>query len=330
VKETSQEPQSLLDVVKGSKKQEIPELQSHTPVEASPSFNMTPKEYYSGTAVAPPIQGMGLGMRSPELSAYMWRKFGIGPPPEGGVDELGRAVDAEGNVYGESSGVSESTVGKIVQDTLKGFTSIVSRPDQAAQAIYNVIAGLPGFMTGMVAGAAKAGDKLIGQIAYEDKKIADATARNIDVMHGVTDDTSDMSVTPRLNLDQVADAFAEGMTEAHKFYAPAMEKLTSAPTRESQLAEEVAMASFNVPIEMGKKVAAWEGFKDYPNVRGAAKIAGAGTGALLTAFLLHGSSRRTEFVKKNNEIVKEADAIVVKEANLSVEPNTFVKTIQEK
>jgi hypothetical protein len=86
----------------------------------------------------------------------------------------------------------------------------------------------------------------------------------------------------------------------------------------------------NVISATGQKVAAYEGFKDYPNIRGAAKITGDVVALMSMGFILHGPSRRGEFSKGAEEITKEADVIANREYEVNQSTDSIVKNVQLK
>lgn len=59
---------------------------------------INPREFYSSSAISPPIQGLAPMIWSPGISAQMGR-IGLGPKPEGGWSEAGVPLDKEGKPY---------------------------------------------------------------------------------------------------------------------------------------------------------------------------------------------------------------------------------------
>src|SRR4030067_3217831 len=236
----------------------------------------------------------------PGITPYIMGKMNFGPKPEGGWDEHGRALDATGEPY-QKGGVDTTVVGKAISETLKGLTSFATYPMEVVRRGIDFALSLPAFGVGLLGAAGRGGRELIDQLAYVD-----------------------------LNLDKVYGAMSKGMQESFEFLEPGKEMVVCEPTSESQMVGQVAMAPLTLLSATGHKVSSYEGFKDYPNIKGAAKIIGDGLGMMTMGLLLHGPSRRVEFAKEVEGITKEAETIIIKEAEANQSIDTIVKNIQLK
>jgi hypothetical protein len=86
----------------------------------------------------------------------------------------------------------------------------------------------------------------------------------------------------------------------------------------------------NAISALGYKVAGYEGFSEYPNIRGAAKITGDVVGLMSMGLILHGPTRRAEFAKGAEEITREASDIATKEVEVNQTLDSVVKSVQQK
>ena len=217
----------------------------------------------------------------------------------GRVDEFGNPVNEEGkpiNVQEKVGGVQ-----KAIGETVKGLTGFASHPMETIRGGADFFLSIPGFMTGMVTGAQRSVKEGVDQIA-----------------NGM------------LDLDKIYNTFSEGMTDSMKFFDPAKELLVGKPTEESSKVGEVAMAPLSALSYLGQSLAGHEGFKEYPNIRGALKFAGDISGFLAMGVVMHGSSGKATYAKKIEDITNKSNSIVAKEKAINEIPNEVIKQNQKK
>lgn len=206
-----------------------------------------PSRFYGKTAVSPPFQGLVPMVMTPEISAYLG-SHGRGPRPEGGWDEMMRPLDKTGKPYEDVA--SADPIRNAVADTVKGLSAMATHPLEVIRGGVDFFMSIPGFLTGVISATSFAGKELLDQV----------------VLGGEVD------------LDKVYAKASEGMQKSMEFFDPAKELVVGQRTPESDLTTRVAMAPLSAFSMIGQKVASWDGFKNYPNIRGAAKFAGDITG----------------------------------------------------
>lgn len=258
----------------------------------------TPKEFYTRKAFSGPVQGMIPGIAHPALSAYMGMR-GFGPKPEGGWDEFGRPLDAEGKPY-YIEGVDPSKAGNWLAETFKGLSTLASHPMETIKGGLDFLLALPAMTVGLLGAAGRGANEVVRQIAFGD-----------------------------LNLETIYDAMSKGMQESFEFFEPGKQLIAGEPTEESQLMTQVMMVPLSVPSALGHKVAAYEGFKDSPNIRGAAKILGDTIGFATMGLAFRGLFHR-EKASELESIVKKADEIRAREQAVQAIPEDVARVVQQK
>ncbi|MBU2249563.1 MAG: hypothetical protein KKD77_22645, partial [Gammaproteobacteria bacterium] len=161
---------------------------------------------------------------------------------------------------------------------------------------------LPGFGVGLIGATARGSKELIDQVA----------------------------IGQTFDLDKVYEAASKGMAEGMMFFEPGKEMVIGQPTAESQMVGQVVMAPMNAMSAIGQQIAGWEGFANYPNIRGAAKFTGDIVGLATMGMLLHGPSRRAEVAKNLEDVVTDAAKIVQKEKEVAGISDATVRQVQAK
>ena len=210
-----------------------------------------------------------------------------------GVDESGRPT--------EDLGLKEK-VGNVIGETLKGFTTLVTHPVDTIKGGIDIALSVPGFLTGLVDAGVSTVKEIIDQVVL-----------------GQT-----------FNLEEVYNAASEGMQRSMEFFEPGKELIIGEPTEESQLATQVIMAPLTGMSMLGHKIAGWEGFEDYPNIRGAAKFAGDIGGIAVMGGIMHGRSAKAKFAKDVEGVVRKGEEIIAKERSIEGIPDELIRQTQMK
>ena len=314
-------------------------LESFMDVAASPPSNIVPpvepvvekgsevdpKKFYGSAAVAAPIQGLSPipMVWSPAIAAHLG-KMGIGPKPEGGWDEFGNPLGKDGKPYRaeEYEELSDKVpVGKVLSDTLKGLGSLATQPMEVVRGVSEFALSIPGFLTGLANASANVARNAVKQMSE----------KGIPSPGGYDMESGEMKLPlHNFSLLEMYDEAARGMREGMEYFAPAVEQLVGKPTETSQLVGQVAMAPLSTLSFIGQSVANYEGFKDYPNVRGAALFAGDLAGFLSMGMILHGPSARADFSRSVEDVVKKAHDIAKREQAADGIPNEILKQAQKR
>lgn len=264
------------------------------------------KAFYGTTAISPPFQGLAPMIWTPEIASYMGKQ-GFGPKPEGGWDELGNPLDVNKEPY-----YSHEKATGVVAETLQGLSSLASHPMEVVRGGLDFALSIPGFLTGIMSASSAITGRIIDNISKN--PIYDPL--RWDALDGTT-------------LEDFYNIASEEMQKSAEFFDPGKRLLTGKPTPESELATQIVMVPMTGLSMVGHKVANYEGFKDSPNIRGAAKFAGDIAGLATMGFLLHKGSR-PKFTRKVEEVIKEADEIIVKEHAVQGIPNELIKQANQK
>jgi len=210
-----------------------------------------------------------------------------------GVDDTGRPIEDEGFI---------SKTGKSFSDTFRQLRVLKGRPDIVFQGLADFTLSIPGFAVGIIDAGVSTSKELVDQIVLGNE----------------------------INLEEVYNSAAEGMQRSMEFFEPGKEMILGKVPEESRLIGEVAMAPMTALSMTGHKIADWEGFKDYPNIRGAARFAGdiAGIGAM--GFIMHGPSGKGKLGRDIEEVVTAAEQVAVKESRLAEIPNEIAKQAMAK
>jgi len=241
---------SGLDLLKPAAQPE-PDVPAELPPEPKLATEGAEDFYSRGTAISPPVQGLIPMIMTPEITAFMGRK-GFGPKPEGGWNELGVPLNKKGEPYFKP----EKATG-VIAETLQGLSSLATHPLEVVRGGLDFALSIPGFLTGILSASAAVG-----------KRGIDEFLQNYDPMKSLSDQSWDTT------LDDLYNISAEEMKKSAEFFGPAKKAIVGEPTPESMLTTQVVMAPITAFSMAGHKVANYEGFKDYPNIRGAAKFAG--------------------------------------------------------
>lgn len=258
-------------------------------------------KFYGKSAISPPFQGLAPMVITPEISAYLG-SHGGGPRPEGGWDEMMRPLDKTGKPYGEDTEAKVGPIRNAIADTVKGLSAMATHPLEVVRGGIDFFMTIPGFLTGVISATSFGSKEILDQV----------------VLGG------------ELDLDKVYDKASEGMQKSMEFFQPAKELIAGQPTPESNLTTQVAMAPLSAFSMVGQKVASWDGFKNYPNIRGAAKFAGDIAGMVAMGMLIHGSEGKANFTKKVEDVVAKADKIIEKEQAIGQIPEELIKQTQQK
>jgi len=286
----------------------VPEAPLELPVEPKVKGAMlgSAEDFYGrSTAVSPPIQGLVPMVVTPEVTAYMGRK-GFGPKPEGGWREDGVPLNKEGEPYFKP----EKATG-IIAETLQGISSLATHPLEVIRGGLDFALSIPGFLTGILSASTAIGKRRI-----------DDFIQNFDPLRPIWDQTGDTT------LEDLYNIASEEMHRSSEFFEPAKRAIVGEPTPESMLTVQTVMAPMTALSMAGHEIAGHEVFKDYPNVRGAAKFAGDILGLMAMGLLFHRGSR-AGFTSDVEAVVKEAGEIAVEEQAVQGIPNEIIKQAQQ-
>ena len=232
----------------------------------------------------------------PWITPYMGMK-GMGPRPEGGFSEEGIPLDIEGKPYVEPKQASG-----VIAETLQGLSTLATHPMETIKGGLDFVLSVPGFLFGLSGAVSRGSKEAVDQI----------------VLGGF------------FNLDEIYNAASKGMMEGAQFFEPGKELLIGEPTPESMLTTQVIMAPISVFSTLGQSVASYEGFRDWPNIRGAAKFAGDIGGLIAMGLVIHGASRKANFTTAVERIVRKADEIAKGEQAIEGIPSEIVRETQRK
>jgi len=193
-------------------------------------------------------------------------------------------------------------VANVAGETLQGLSDLATSPIDTIKGGLDIALSVPGFLVGLVDAGSSASKEMIDQIVL-----------------GQT-----------LNLEEVYNSAAKGMQRSMEFFEPGKEMVIGEPTETSQLASQVVMAPITGMSMLGHKVANWEGFADYPNIRGSARFAGDVAGLITMGAIVHGKSGRAKLAKDVEDVVKKSDEIIVKEQAVEGISNELIKQTQKK
>jgi len=196
----------------------------------------------------------------------------------------------------------DAKVSKVIGETLQGLSDLALHPIEATKGIADIFLGLPGFGTGLVDASSQAVKETIDQIV----------------------------LGPTFNLEEVYFAAAKGMKRSMEFFHPVHEQVLGPISPERDLAAQTAMAPLTGFAMAGQAAANWEGFKDWPNVRGVLRFSGDIGGLLAMGAILHGPSRRKVFVKDVEQVNKKAIEIMEKEKVINETPDQAIRNAQLK
>lgn len=275
---------------------------AEAPVE-EPETGMSAKEFYSA---GPSL----MGVNAPGImqGANRFGRLGFGPKPAGGYDEAGIPLDENGEPYYKA----DKATGAIAE-TLQGISTLATHPMETIKGGLQFFAAMPGFLTGMVA----AGRGIV------ERRTRDLI-ENFDPLKPVWQQTGDTTLN---DLYKIA---SDEMAKSMEFFQPGVEALTGQPTPESELVGQVIMAPMMALSEVGNSIASSSYLEGYPNLQGAARFAGDIAGLMTMGMLMKGPSRRAEFAKTNEQVVKEAGEIVRQEVELEGVPDSLLKQAQMK
>lgn len=231
----------------------------------------------------------------PGFAGYSGR-FGFGPKPEGGWSEEGVPLNKEGKPY-----IEPQRATGYIAETLKGLSTLASHPMETVRGGLDFALSIPGFLTGLVNAAGRAS-----------KTFADQVANDLD-----------------FNLEDIYNEASKGMLQGMEFFEPGKKKIVGEPTEESQLATQVLMAPLSTLSALGHGAADYEGFRNYPNIRGAYRFLGDITGLMTMGLILHGGARG-EFAKSVEDVAVEGKRIMDAEKQIDLIPNEVIKQAQKK
>ncbi len=227
---------------------------------------------------------------------------------------------------GFESAESKSKMGEIAMDMLSGFeeqagqiTSLGHKPFEVVKGAVDFGLSIPGFTTGIFNAIGKIGKEVVDQIAFSKDKLGPSVTLGMPII----------GITKYLDLDKMYNLASEGMAESMQYFEPAKGLFTGKPTAESQLVGEIVMSPLTALSSAGHAIAGWEGFEEYPNIRGAIKFTGDIVGLITMGMLLHGRGGKVETVKKLEDVTKEAKEIVKKEQMIEEIPEGILKSAQE-
>ena len=199
-----------------------------------------------------------------------------------GGEELGGIAGK----MGIKLGVPDVDYGEIRQglmETLKGYGHLATHPYEIIQGAVDFVASIPGFLTGVATAMQRMGKNTLDQIV----------------------------LGQYFNLEELYDEASKGMEAGFQFFEPGKEALFGEAPETSHLVGATAMAPILVLSKVGQEVAEFEGFRDYPNIRGLSRFVGDVSGFLALGALYRGS--RGELTKESERIVRKANDIKVRE-----------------
>ena len=310
----------FMDVPKSGLSQFMDEPVAPEPTAVAPAPEVKlpqtePEKFYGKTAVSAPFQGLIPMIMTPELSAYMGRK-GMGPKPEGGWDEMGQPLNKEGKPYADTP--TADPIRNAAADTISGLASMATHPLEVVRGGIDFFMSIPGFMVGMLGAMKSIADRTVNALAYP---TVETDPKSPDFGVHIFGD---------LTLNDLYDEASKGMQEGMQLFEPAKRLIAGEPTPESDLATRVAMAPLSTFSMLGQQVANWKGFKNHPNIQGAAKFAGDISGLIAMGLLFHGASAKQDFARKVEEVVTDSTKIIEKEQAIQNIPDELVKQTQQK
>lgn len=188
----------------------------------------------------------------------------------------------------------------IIVNNLKSLGSLAVHPKEIVRAGLELIASTPGFISGIAIAASKISKELLDQAVL-----------------GQT-----------INLNDLHKVAAQGMQEGQQLLDPIKNSLLKPPTPDSEYAMQLVMAPLTASMAIGQKVANYEGFKDYPNIQGAAKFTGTILGMSALGFVYHGIGKE-DAAKNIEDITNKADKIIDDEQNIQ-SADEITKRIQQR
>lgn len=260
---------------------------------------LTTKLPTTDTAVEIPVDSISIAPKDPaglmrEYTERMTKTFKLNDPNSLGIDDQGKPIENLGLLY---------KVGTIAAETLEG---IVNLPEPTKLGVLkgglDVALSIPGFMIGLVDAGASAVKETLDQV----------------VLGGT------------FNLEDIYNSASKGMQRSMEFFEPGKELLIGKPSPDSEVMSQVLMAPMTGLSMTGHAVANSDSFKDYPNIRGAARFAGDIAGIIAMGGILHGKSERAKFTKDVKSVVKKAEEVATKEKDLESVPNELIKQTQKK
>ncbi len=189
----------------------------------------------------------------------------------------------------------------IIVNNLKDLGALATSPKEVVRGGLELLASVPGFLTGATIAASKMGKELMDQVVL-----------------GQT-----------LDLNTLYTVAHQGMIEGAQLINPIKESVLKPSTPESQYAVQLVMAPLSMLSAIGQKVASYEGFKDYPNIQGAAKFAGDLSG-LMALGMIHEAVRKKGYAKDIENITNKANDLITEDQNIQASPDEISKQIQQK
>ena len=277
--------------------EDVPSPKSITLDTPSPSkeqlvVDRKPNEFYSKMI---PYSGLNKSFHSAAM-----RSMGIAPKPPGGYDEMLNPLDATGNRYSDDVITNNrNIVTDSIAETFHSLGTLATHPYEVVKGLAEFGLAIPGFLTGVVNGGAKAGEEIIRQVTGKSN------------YEGLGDFalTSVPKIIDSVNLLKVYDAASKGMEEGMQFYQPVIETIVGKPTETSQMVGQIAMAPMTLLSMVGGKVASADMFKDSPNIQGAARFLGDLAGIVMLGSLMHKGAKQEVF-KSAEDIVQRADKLL--------------------
>lgn len=189
----------------------------------------------------------------------------------------------------------------IIVNNLKDLGSLATSPKEIVRGGLELLSSVPGFLTGAVIAASKMSRELMDQVVL-----------------GQT-----------LNLNELHNIATQGMVEGAQLTNPIKDAVLKSSTPESRYMVQLIMAPLTAMSAIGNKVANYEGFKDYPNIQGAAKFTGDVLGLVALGMVHEGVSKKAP-TKELEDITNKANDLITEDQNIAVSPDEVTKQIQQK
>lgn len=291
------------------------------PEEKSIGSRNSSEFFYNSNIFAGPIQGVSPipSVWSPALAAKVG-SIGYGPKPEGGWSEEGVPLDKDGKPYYKP----EAALGH-VGEMFKGLSTLVGQPMETVKGLFEAGAAFPGFLAGLFGAAVEAGREIIDQLSRGG--IPFGPSKYLEMIK-----TGKLPEKPfgEINLLEIYNAAARGLHAGTEFFIPGQKLLIKESTPESRLVGEVAFSPVNALAAIGYEVRTYEGFKDYPNIQGAAGFIADLLALGSFGFLIHGAARKAEVTGKLESVVRDADTLRRAEMDLNSVPESVLKQAQRR
>jgi len=185
-----------------------------------------------------------------------------------------------------------------ITETLSGYWELAKNPYNIVRGAADFVTSIPGFLVGIGVAGQRMSKNVLDQVVL-----------------GQTFD-----------LEELYNVAVEGMEDSMKFFEPGKELIVGKTPQEAQLVGATAMAPLTGLSMIGHSVANWQGFEDYPNIRGTARFAGDISGLLAMGMIYRGV--RAELSRDVEGVTRKANDIKAKEQLIEKTPDESIQRAQ--